>query len=668
MHIKKLWGRPRGPDSEPDSSPAHGRLVIAGAWTVVLVAWAIAVASVVVDRHTTLRHAENEMTTLTRAYAEHVSKTLQGADQALRMLRNEYRRLGLALDIRAMLKDGEMGDADIHQMGVIAADGFISHSSLPFTRVDLGDREHFRVHVGATADRLFVSKPVLGKVTGKWSIQLSRRIQDPDGRFRGVAVVSVPPSLFSSFFQRTSAGNDAITTLTGLDGIIRARSPDDQGLGSDVSKQSLFRVMTAASAGEGGVSRQVSAVDGIERLWAFRTLKSEGLFVISGRPMAGIMAPWQARSAAVCSGALLFTFCVLGLATVLRRHMRRQERLVAALRAGAAQLRQVVDTMVEGSTQVASAGATMSVSAQTLAIRTDQQGDQLTVASGRVREVVGQVQTAAAHVGSVDTRCTALREQTRSGMAVVARGVEAIEGIAARTREMRETVGLIEAIAFQTNILALNAAVEAARAGDAGRAFAVVAAEVRDLASRSHQSAQHVRELIARATEQAGIGVRESQAVRAVLEGIAGGVEAVADEMRAVSAEARHQGDSLQRVLGGLDDLASLTRTNADMVAESVMAAEDMREHAQRLRQVVADIERDIQVGGSPDPSASPPPVPAGQAGAEASAREHAGTVGKQSARAGVDAGSPGRDAAGPRAPAPPKGAEPAEATGVEFF
>jgi hypothetical protein len=643
--------------------------VIACAWAVVLVGWAIAVASVVVDRRTTLQHAENEMITLTRAYAEHVAKTLQGADQALRTLRGGYRRFGLALDIAAMLRDGDMADADIHQMGVIGADGFISHSSLPFTRVDLGDREHFRVHVDATADRLFVSKPVLGKTSGKWSIQLSRRIQDPDGRFRGVAVVSVPPTLFSSLFQRTSAGNDAITALTGLDGIIRARSPDDRGLGADVSQQPLFRVMTAASAGEGGVSRQVSVVDGIERLWAYRTLKAEGLFVISGRPMAGIMGPWKARSAAVFAGALLFTFCVLGLATVLRRHMRRQERLVAALRASTVRLREVVDTMVEGSTQVASAGATMSVSAQTLAIRTDQQGDQLTVASGRVREVVGQVQTAATHVSSVDARCTALREQTRSGMAVVARGVEAIEGIAARTREMRETVGLIEAIAFQTNILALNAAVEAARAGDAGRAFAVVAAEVRELASRSHRSAQQVRELIARAIEQAGVGVRESQSVREVLEGIAGGVEAVADEMRAVSTEASHQGDSLQRVLGGLDDLADLTRTNADMVAESVMAAEDMREHAQRLRQVVADIERDIQAGDSPPEAPLPPSRYIGEPGAGESAHEHAGAQGESRARAGVDVAPSARAATDTKAPVPPtKAAAPAEPTGVEFF
>jgi Methyl-accepting chemotaxis protein (MCP) signalling domain len=298
--------------------------------------------------------------------------------------------------------------------------------------------------------------------------------------------------------------------------------------------------------------------------------------------------------------------------------------------------------------------------------------------------VVGQVQTSATHVGSVDSRCAALREQTRAGMAVVTRGVEAIEAIAARTREMRETVGLIEAIAFQTNILALNAAVEAARAGDAGRAFAVVAAEVRELASRSHGSAQQVRALIARATEQAGVGVQESLAVRQVLEGIASGVEAVADDMRAVSTEASHQGDSLQRVLGGLDDLAELTRANAGMVAESVMAAEDMREHAQRLRQVVADIERDLQGTGesgtnllqAPVADTSAAAAPSGAAPSEGSDGEpahHRQAANGHSAdgqpAGGQSAGEAAPATAGdtrrvPSAPAPAK----AEASGVEFF
>lgn len=664
MSITRLWGRGRRASASAlaPTASGHGRPILFGAWALVAVAWAIALASVAVDHRSTISRAETEMAILTRAYAEHVSKTLQGADQALRVLRAEHQRLGQALDIRALIGGGEIIDSDFHQLGIIDAEGFLSHSSVPFTRVDLRDREHFRVQAEADAgtDRLFVSKPVLGKASGKWSIQLTRRIRTAEGRFGGVAVVSLPPSLFSGFFQRTSASGDTVTSLTGTDGVVRARSPEDKGLGTDVSRQPLFAAMTAA--GESGTSRQLGAIDGVERLWAFRRLPAHGLFVISGRPMASIIAPWQLRSATVIAGAALFTLCVLGLAMALRRHLRQQEDLVAALRASTTQLRAVVHTMVEGSTKVAEAGSTMSVSAQTLAIRTDQQGDQLGVASGRVREAVEQVRATTLHVGTVDTRCEALREQTRSGAAVVARGVEAIEGIAARTHEMRETVAMIESIAFQTNILALNAAIEAARAGDAGRAFAVVAAEVRALAARSHESAVQVRELIARAIEQAGVGAREAGAVRGVLEGISSGVEAVADEMRAVSDEARLQSDSLQQVLGGLDDLSSLTRSNADMVAESVMAAEDMREHAQRLRRVVEAIERDLppdgDLAGAPADPATPMPARAADPATP--------PVSGGAADAGRGAvTSPSRAPVVPRKAAAPA---PAEAAGVEFF
>jgi uncharacterized phage infection (PIP) family protein YhgE len=137
-----------------------------------------------------------------------------------------------------------------------------------------------------------------------------------------------------------------------------------------------------------------------------------------------------------------------------------------------------------------------------------------------------------------------------------------------------------------------------------------------------------VRALIARTNEQAGAGVAEAAAVQQVLDGVAGGVDAVADEMRAVAGQARQQSESLSRVMDGLDELADITRSNADMVAESVMAAEDMRDHAQRLRQLVADIERDLPQADDADdrgdtlavdraPGASQPTAPTVPSGAQ---------------------------------------------------
>jgi methyl-accepting chemotaxis protein len=321
-----------------------------------------------------------------------------------------------------------------------------------------------------------------------------------------------------------------------------------------------------------------------------------------------VLAPWRQRSLAVLVGVLVASACVGGLVRALLQRMRQQASLVLALQSSTQQLRDVVGSMLEGSGKVAGAGVTMSVSAQQLAIRTDQQGDFLASTSQNVREAVQQVQATAEHAQQVDRRCAALRAQAHGGREVVQRSVQAMEGIAQQSRHMGEAVSLIEAIAFQTNILALNAAVEAARAGESGRAFAVVAGEVRDLAGRSRQAAGQVRELIARANEQVTLGVGESAAVRQVLDGIAGGVDAVADEMRAVAGESQQQSQSLQRVMNGLDELAQLTRSNADMVAESVMAAEDMRDNAQHLRSVVAGLDSGLPASAPAARPSAPAP------------------------------------------------------------
>jgi methyl-accepting chemotaxis protein len=539
---------------------------------------------------------------------------MQGADQALRFLRKEYGRMSLALDIPRYLSDDAIIQSDFHQLGVIDADGFLAHSSLPSQRVDLREREHFKVHVQTNADRLYISQPVLGKTSGKWSIQLTRRITTQAGGFGGVVVLSMAPSYFSRFFEASSQGEDVVIALTGLDGVVRARAPQpDQDLGRNLHDSPLFQAMRTQPH---GVVRGVAGLDPAPRIWAFRQVQPHGLVVQAGRAVDDVLAPWRQRSLEVLAGVLVASACLAALVHALLQRMRQQAGLLEALQSSTQQLRDVVGSMLEGSGRVAGAGVSMSVSAQQLAIRTDQQGDFLATTSQGVREAVQQVQATAEHAQRVDQRCTALRTQAHDGREVVLRSVQAIEGIAQQSRHMGEAVSLIEAIAFQTNILALNAAVEAARAGEAGRAFAVVAGEVRELAGRSRQAAGQVRTLIAQANEQVAQGVKEGAAVRQVLDHIAGGVDAVADEMQAVAGESQQQSQSLQRVMNGLDELAQLTRSNADMVAESVMAAEDMRDNAQHLRAVVSGI--DSGLAGTAGPPALAPaalaPAPAREA------------------------------------------------------
>lgn len=572
-----------------------GRAILLGGTGLVLLGWVVAIASVTADRRSTLAVAELDLRNTTRAYAEHVDKTLQAGDQALRFVRAEYlRRQPQALDLQAYVAQGDIIQADFNQLGIIGADGWMAASSMPFSRVDLSEREHFRVHRQGQGDSLFLSKPVLGKVSGKWSLQMTRRITLPDGRFGGVAVVSLAPAYFSRFFAAASLGQDLEIALVGLDGIVRASAPDgDQRLGADLSRQAVLEAIRQQGT---GIAYTDDGLGAVPRVWAFQTLPGLGLAVMAGKSQAAVLAEWQTRSLGIGLAAALVTACVGLLGLALHRRMRRQAELVQALQASTGRLRSVVSMMAEGSCKVTTAGSTMSESAQTLAIRTERQGEQVTRTYADVREVVGQVLGHALHIGDVESRCSELRTQTDAGRAVVDRSVAAIEGIVRRTDEMGEAVAMIEAIAFQTNLLAVNASVESARAGEAGKAFAIVADQVRQLAERSRQSAGQVRQLIAGAGEQVKAGVIESAAVQQVLDGLSRQVSDLAAELRGVVDESNQQSTSLQRAMEGLEQLDALTRSNADMVARSVWAAEDMREHAERLRGVVTEIERDLPV------------------------------------------------------------------------
>ena len=577
---------------------------------VVLAVWVAAGGLIWQDRQATLRQASTDLTNLTRAYAEHSSQTLQGADQAVRFLRHEYLRLGAALDVTTYLKNQDIISADFHQLGIINADGIMMISSTGQKNVDLRERAHFKVHQHGSEDRLYISPPVLGKTTGKWSIQVTRRINRTDGSFGGVVVVSLPPELFTRFYQEVDLGADGVTAITGMDGIVRARAARQATKpGADVSKQALFNEMLKNRQGS---ARQVSAVDGTERLWAYRSLEPYGLLLTAGMSTADILEPVVRRAVAMALATLFFTATVLGFALALGRRMQRQAELVQALHHSQEQLHGAVQAMATGSSQVASAGDSMSMAAQSLAIRTDQQSDSLRSTTQAVREVVDQVGAAAAHAREVDNRCSELAQRTHQGQAVVERSVQAIRSIAQGTQQIGETISIIDAIALQTNILALNAAVEAARAGPEGRGFAVVASEVRTLALRTRDSAVQVRGLIEQATNRATDGVREIQTVKQVLDGMTAGVDGVTSQMRAVADEARVQSDALQRVMSGLEDLNQLTVSNAELVAQSVMAADEMRDRAQQLRAVVASLDDPAASGsGEGNEDAAPLQSPA---------------------------------------------------------
>jgi methyl-accepting chemotaxis protein len=174
------------------------------------------------------------------------------------------------------------------------------------------------------------------------------------------------------------------------------------------------------------------------------------------------------------------------------------------------------------------------------------------------------------------------------GGAVVTQVVDKMTAINESARKIVDIIGVIDGIAFQTNILALNAAVEAARAGEQGRGFAVVASEVRNLAQRSAAAAKEIKTLIGNSVEQVDAGSKLVGVAGETMEEIVGSIKRVADIVGEISAASMEQSAGIEQVNQAISQMDQVTQQNASLVEEAAAAAESLREQAGKLAQVVS--------------------------------------------------------------------------------
>jgi len=217
--------------------------------------------------------------------------------------------------------------------------------------------------------------------------------------------------------------------------------------------------------------------------------------------------------------------------------------------------------------------------------------------SGRTETTASQLQQTAASIerlsetvqGSAHSATEAARladEATAvasEGGTVVKDVVSTMEAINTQARKIGEIIGVIDSIAFQTNILALNAAVEAARAGEQGRGFSVVAAEVRTLASRSAEAAKEIRALIGSSVEQIDDGTQKVQMAGRTMDRIVQSVERVASRVKSISRSAQEQAEGIAQVSTSVADMDRNTQQNAALVEQASAAADSLRAQAATL-------------------------------------------------------------------------------------
>ena len=190
------------------------------------------------ERELAVENAVKQTANFTRAFEEHTLRTIKSADQVALFLKFKYEEEGPDFDIPRYISQGILTGQPFVLLSVIDENGDSTVSSqVPFTSANIADREHFQVHKAVDSGKLFISKPVFGRTSGKWSIQMTRRVNKPDGSFGGVVVVSVDPFYFTEFYQQVDLGKDSAIVLVGRDGIVRARqSSENTKLGQDLSK------------------------------------------------------------------------------------------------------------------------------------------------------------------------------------------------------------------------------------------------------------------------------------------------------------------------------------------------------------------------------------------------------------------------------------------------
>jgi len=226
---------------------------------------------------------------LVRSFEEYTVRSIREVDKSLLLLRTAFEKNPEEFDLAAFTASPYFLNDLTLQVALIGSTGKMLSSNIGAvtSSVDLSDREHFRVHATGTEDVLFISRPVLGRASGKWSVQLTRRLRRPDGAFAGVIVASLDPGHLARFYEAIDVGTNGAITLIGRDGIVRARGGPGAALGLDMSDTSLMRDMRAAPH---GWTPSRSAADGLDRLVSWREVRGFPLFVTVSVPEQEIYA------------------------------------------------------------------------------------------------------------------------------------------------------------------------------------------------------------------------------------------------------------------------------------------------------------------------------------------------------------------------------------------
>jgi signal transduction histidine kinase/FixJ family two-component response regulator/HPt (histidine-containing phosphotransfer) domain-containing protein len=320
----------------------------------VAVLWGGIIHSLSVEREQALQGAAQDTSNLSRAFEEHIVRSIKAVDQTLLYVREAYEKDPTGFDISAWAKNVQFLTDLTFQISLIDKNGILRGSNLSANgeRINLSDRAHYSVQRDSALDELFISKPILGRVSQKWSIQMTRKMIGADGTFDGVVVVSLDPQYLSKFYDSVEVGTKGVVSLTGTDGIVRARA----AAGNTNVGQSMIgtRLLEEFARSPSGNFEATSTIDGTRRVYAYRGVRSYPLVVSVGLARSEVLAATrQNRRLYIALGSVLTAILLGATAMIMRRDsgLRDAREKLRASEARFAQKSNMLEATLENMSQ-----------------------------------------------------------------------------------------------------------------------------------------------------------------------------------------------------------------------------------------------------------------------------------------------------------------------------
>jgi methyl-accepting chemotaxis protein len=279
-------------------------------------------------------------------------------------------------------------------------------------------------------------------------------------------------------------------------------------------------------------------------------------------------------------------------------------KLMQAMKEMTEHLANIIGQVRSGTETIATASGQIATGNLDLSGRTEEQASALEETASTMEQLTSTVKQNADNARQANQLAQSAAEVALKGGAVVAQVVDTMGSIDTSSKKIVDIIGVIDGIAFQTNILALNAAVEAARAGEQGRGFAVVATEVRSLAQRSAAAAKEIKALIGDSVDKVEAGSKLVEQAGKTMDEVVASIRRVTDIMGDITTASKEQSDGIEQVSEVILQLDQMTQQNAALVEEEAAATASLKDLADQLALVVSEFQLDpmpIMMHSGPD-------------------------------------------------------------------